>query len=296
MTTSFELSKITAGLMRLNQWNLSTDELTRFTDNCLSFGVDSFDLADIYGKYSCESLFGKVLKENNSLRQKIKIITKSGVKTLNTEKRPNQQIPYYDLSKDHLIESLNTSLRELNTDYVDLFLLHRPDFLMNPYEIADAFEEISKNGKALHFGVSNFSVSQFNMIASNTNFQLFCNQVEFSVFHHSPIYDGTLDQSLEYGIKPMFWSPLAGGRVFNPSNETEWRTIEEIKRISAELGEEDYSKILIKWIKMHPSDGVVVLGTGNINRIKSAVDSLKIEMNKEQWYRILKAHRGYNVP
>ena len=155
-------------------------------------GITTFDHADVYGGYTCEEIFGGALGKMASLRQEIQIVSKCGIKLV-SENRPKHNIKSYDTSRSHIIASVENSLKALQTDYLDLLLIHRPDPLISADEIAEAFTELWEDGKVLHFGVSNFTNHQFSLIDSRlTEFDLVTNQIEFSVLHPAPMYDGTL--------------------------------------------------------------------------------------------------------
>ena len=165
--TKDTISPFIIGTMRLGTWGsqLSTTEYEKFIEGCLELGLVDFDHADIYGHYTTEEDFGNVLKSRKDLRDKMRITTKCGIKLI-SENRPNHKIKSYDLSAKHILESVDLSLSNLKTDYIDILLLHRPDYLFNPYEIAEAFATLKKEGKVLGFGVSNFTPSQFDLLYS----------------------------------------------------------------------------------------------------------------------------------
>ena len=199
---------------------------------CLDAGVSSFDLADIYGDYQVESLFGEALEQQPQLRQQMQIISKCGIKLLSRH-HPEHHLKHYDTSAAHISASVDTSLKNLRTDHLDLLLIHRPDPLMHYDEIALAFEQCRKAGKVLHFGVSNFSQLQFE--ALNARIELETNQIELSPLHLDALDDGVLDGLQHRGVAPMIWSALAGGKLFtepsvNPSLKS------TLERVASALG------------------------------------------------------------
>lgn len=290
-----KLSKTILGLWRANQWGYSTQELISLINQCIELGITTFDHADIYGDYECESLFGKVLKENSSIRNKMQIVTKCGIKLLSS-KYPDRKIKYYDTSKEHIIKSVEQSLVNLNTDYIDLLLIHRPDPFMNPDEVADAFINLKSSGKVIEFGVSNFLPNQFSMLQSRLGFPLFTNQIEVSVLNHEHFNNGNIDFLLERKISPMVWSPLSGGRLFYDNSER----VNQVRSLLYELVNKyeapSIESIATAWLFVHPVNFSVILGSGKIERIKTAQFGEKINLCREDWFRIWTTARGEQVP
>lgn len=282
---NLELSRIVHGEWRISHWDFDIDKTKDLIEYCLELGVDSFDHADIYGS---EPYFGKLFQQDKSIRDNIKIISKCGVN------RDNVNMIHYDLSKEYIIRQVENSLKDLNTDYLDLFLLHRPDFAMNPEEIALAFDELNKSGKVKNFGVSNFTPIQIDMLKTYVNQEIVTNQVEISPYKLDYFVDGNSEYHMKERINPMAWSPAAGGKVFIGDDEKSAR----IKKALVELSDK-YSTtpntVLYSWLLHHPSNIIPVIGSGNKERIKSAVDGIKLNINKEDWYKIFKASTGREV-
>lgn len=287
-------SKYIAGMWRAIEWGFDGDSLYKFINECNELGVTSFDHAAIYGDYNCEKLFGAAMKSDKSLREKIQIVTKCGIRLISKNK-PENYINHYDTSKDHILESVNDSLNNLKTDYIDLLLIHRPDPLMNADEIAEAFNELKVSGKVLNFGVSNFTVSQFKLLGSRLGFPLITNQVEFSLMTHDPMENGVFDYCQQSRINPMIWSPLAGGKIFTEKNEFGARIKNKMYEVANELNC-GLDQLALSWILRHPVNPYIVLGTGRIERIKSALMSEKINLTRQQWFSLLKAAKGHDVP
>lgn len=289
-----KFSRIVAGCMNWGVWgaNLKTNEVQQLIDGCLELGVTSFDHADIYGHYTTEALFGEALHQNPSLRQKIQIITKCGIKLV-TPNRPGNKIKSYNASKDYILQSVEQSLKNLHTDYIDLLLIHRPSPLMHPEMIAEAFQELKKEGKVLQFGVSNFTTSQFEML--NSFFPLVTNQIEISPLHLDPFIDGSLDQCLQHKIKPMGYSTLAGGKFFSKQPEPRISRVLTVVNRLTEKYQVTIDQILTSWILKHPSGIFPVIGSTKINRIQSAVEALRITITDEEWFMIWEASTGHEV-
>jgi predicted oxidoreductase len=290
-----EFSRIALGMWRLNDWNMNTTELLRFIESAMEMDITTFDHADIYGLYTAEELFGKALKENPGLRSKMEIVTKCGIKLV-SENRPENTFHAYDTSRDHIIKSAETSLKNLRTDYLDVLLVHRPDPLMDADKVAEAFNHLRKSGKVRHFGVSNFTPFQFDLLQSSLDFPLVTNQVEASVLHLDPLHDDTLDQCQQLRISPMAWSPLGGGSLFTGTGEREVRLRSELQKVGNELGGAAIDQVALAWLLKHPSNIIPVLGTGNLDRIRGAAGALDLALSRDQWFRIWSASAGHEVP
>lgn len=295
LANSLNLSPIVQGHWRLQDWKLSKQELLTHTQKVIELGITSFDHADIYGDYSCEKLFGDTLSLNKGLRKDIQIITKCGIKLL-SNKFPERRIKTYDYSFEHIVTSVNNSLTNFQTDYIDLLLLHRPSPFFDPEEVAKAFSYLKQSGKVLHFGVSNFNPHEFTMLDSYLDDKLVTNQVEISPNCLEHFENGNIDFFLEKRIKPMAWSPLAGGKIFSPKSEKEHRIYACLKAIANELNISSIDKIAYAWLLKHPASIIPIVGSGKLSRINNAVDALKIKMSTEQCHRIYIASLGKDLP
>ncbi|HET9056624.1 MAG TPA: aldo/keto reductase [Chitinophagaceae bacterium] len=295
MNNEIKFSPVIAGTMKWGVWGskFSTNEYLQLLDDCLQMGITTFDHADIYGHYTTEEEFGRALAERKHLRHQIQLITKCGIKIV-TPHRPQHTIKHYDTSKEHIIHSAHLSLKHLHTDYIDVLLIHRPDPLMHPDEMAEAFTQLKKEGKVLQFGVSNFTPSQLEMIASR--FPVITNQIELSILYLKPFTDGTLDQCLTKNIIPMAWGPLGGGNLFAQAEEDE-----RIKRIIAvaEILAQKYNvgpdQILLSWLIQHPSGIIPVLGTSKKERMQKALEATKVKMERQEWFMLWRASTGHEV-
>jgi predicted oxidoreductase len=202
----------------------------------------------------------------------------------------------YDSSAAHIIESVEGSLKRLGVDFVDLLMLHRPDFLGDPAEIASAFAQLRATGKVREFGVSNYRPSQFATLQRHCGMRLIVNQVEVSLGALACLEDGTLDQCLAEGITPMAWSPLAKGQLFaSPQDERERWLQTEIESL-ASARKVTPAAIAIAWLLRHPAKMVPIVGSVNPARIREAVQADAVEMTRDEWYTLLKAARGKAIP
>ncbi len=278
-------SRIITGVWR---WaSLSPETVERLIQTSLDEGITTFDHADIYGDHSCEELFGKVLKNNSSLRAKMQLVTKCGIK-FPSEKRPNTWVKHYDTSEDHIVWSVENSLKMLGTDQLDLLLIHRPDPLLNPREVSEAFVKLKAQGKVLHFGVSNFTPSQFEMLQQFLPFPLVTNQIEISLSRIDPLFNGDLDVLMKHEASAMAWSPLGGGKLH--FEDRDW--FSKASKYNA-----TYSQLALAWLLKHPSNIFPLLGTTKPERIIEAAKSTDIELDKQDWFEMLKwAMGGKEVP
>ena len=286
-----QFSPVIIGTMRLGNWGvkMSTKELEYFIDACLDLGLNDFDHADIYGHYTEEGNFGKILKRRPDLRKKMQLTTKCGIKLI-CQERPSHKINSYNSTKKHIIASAENSLKELGTDYLDLFLIHRPDYLMDPSEIAEAFNYLAEKGMVRHFGVSNFSASQMDMLSSFTC--LINNQMEISLLKLNAFTDGTLDKCWQHKIIPTAWSPLGGGgAIFSKNKTPQLLRINAVAQKLMKKYKATLDQILLAFLMKHPAGIVPVLGTSKLERIKSALKATKIKLTHEEWYMLLQARQ-----
>jgi len=285
------LSRIVAGMWRMTEWDMTPQQRLAFIEQCIALGVTSFDHADIYGGYGVEGLFGEALALKPSLREQIQIVSKCGIKLI-SGRRPTHTIQHYDTSSSHIVASVENSLKELRTDYLDLLLIHRPDPLMDFDEVANTFQRLRSEGKVKEFGVSNFSRHQFETL--NKRVPLVTNQVEFSPLHLEPMFDETFDGLQDLGVQPMIWSPLGGGRLFTAGDEQGERLRLKIKEVADELNR-PFASVVFAWIMQLPCKPVPLTGSGRIESIQVAVAATQFSLSRPQWFEILRAARGHEV-
>jgi len=286
-----ELSRVIAGMWRMSEWDMSVQQRISFIEECLALGVSSFDHADIYGNYGVEGLFGEALRAQPSLRGRMEIVSKCGIK-LASPARPAHTIQHYDTSLEHIVASCEQSLRQLNTDYLDLLLIHRPDPLMNFDEVAEAFTRLQKAGKVRHVGVSNFTRHQFESL--NRRVPLATNQVEFSPLFTAPMFDETFDGLQDLGVAPMIWSPLGGGRLFSAQDAQTTRLRATIQEVADRLNQ-SFVSVVFAWIMALPSRPMPLTGSGKIASIAAAVSATGFTLARSDWFAILRAARGHEV-
>jgi predicted oxidoreductase len=295
MSNTLQLSPIVAGCMKWGQWGAAFNiaAYRNMISTCVDNHITSFDHADIYGDYTTEEEFGAALKEMPSLRSSIQLITKCGIK-MPAAGRPSFAIKSYNTSKEYIIECAHRSLKNLHTDYLDVFLIHRPDPLMNPAEIAEAFTTLKQQGKVLHFGVSNFTPSQVNMV--HRFFPLEINQLEISLLHLDPFHNGQLDQCIQEKIVPMAWSPLGGGHLLTDTANEKGQRISAITAVLSSKYNTSPENILLSFLHRHPSHIIPVMGTSKTERLLSAIEAAGISLEAEEWFMLWEASAGRQVP
>lgn len=287
-------SRIIAGAMKWGIWgaSLNTSELSNLISKCYEIGVTTFDHADIYGGHTTEKEWGNAYAKTNIGRDSIQIISKCGIMMPSSE-RPNLKTKHYDVSKQHIISSVDQSLKNLKTDYLDLLLIHRPSPLMNPDIIKEAIEKLKSEGKIIDFGVSNFTTSQMELVSSKI--PLTANQIELSMSEMSALDDGTLDYCITNNVSPMVWSPLGGGALFSPSsNPLLLNQRERLNNVAQKYGW-TVDEMVYLFILHHPANIKIVTGSSKIERIKIAVDCLNKTITDSQWFEIWTAAKGYDV-
>lgn len=269
--------------------NLSTAEMANLIHVCLENKITTFDHADIYGGYTTEAEFGKAFTQSKIDRNKIQLISKCGIQHV-TENR-NNKVKYYDYSKAYIIWSVENSLKNLETDYLDALLLHRPSPLMQSDEIAEAVSKLKQDGKIRDFGLSNFTPSQTDLIRSRTEVNF--NQIQFSATHHEAMLDGSLDHMQLHNITPMAWNPL--GTIFREDTSQTRR----LKKLLATLVDKYHvgsDVILLAWILQHPAKILPVAGTVNVARIQYMTKATEMVLDKEDWFAIWTESMGNPVP
>ena len=286
------LSDVVGGAWHLAEWGWSIAQRHAWLEGCVALGVTSFDHADIYGDYQTEPLFGQVLAKVPSLRARMQLVSKCGIRMVSPQ-RPQHQLKSYDTSAAHITASVETSLRALQTDYLDLLLIHRPDALLDADEVARCFERLRQSGKVRHFGVSNFKPRQFELL--NSRIALVTNQVECSPLNLDVLHDGTFDQMQQLRLRPMVWSPLGGGRLFSEADPVAARVRPVMQEIATRLGV-SLTTLALAWLMRHPSRPRPVIGTRRISVAQEAMAATRLRLDASDWYRIWQASTGREGP
>ena len=280
------------GCMRWGLWgeNFTAQQYEQIINQCLAIGLDIFDHADIYGYYTTEADFGNALKGNTSLRDQIKIITKCGINML-TPNKPHHAIKSYDTSAAHITKSVEQSLQNFHTDYIDTLLIHRPDILMHVEEVAATVTALKNVGKIKSFGVSNFTTSQVALL--NKYIPIEHHQVEISVTNLNTFDNGVLDQCQLENIEAQSWSPMGNG-IFTEKTEQHTRILAEAESLSKTY-ECSVNQVLLAFLYAHPSQIVPVIGTTKFERIQEAKNAMEIELTREDFYKLWTASTGKEV-
>lgn len=294
------LPPVVAGCWRMAGWGWDAARRLDWISACLDRGVTAFDHADLYGDYGVEALFGEALARAPGLRERLTLVGKCGIRLVSPA-RPDHRVKHYDSSAAHIRASVQASLAALRTDRLDLLLLHRPDPLMQPDEVAEAFVRLAREGDVRAFGVSNFSPSQFELLdaaCAPAGVPLATNQVELHPLHRAPLHDGTLDQALRLGRRPMVWSPLAGGRLLEPATDprsAQARVQWVLGEIAARLGLAR-TTVALAWCLRHPSRPSIVIGSRRVQALDEAVAAVGVTLSREDWTALWEAGAGHPVP
>ncbi|HCN61383.1 MULTISPECIES: aldo/keto reductase [Mammaliicoccus] len=289
-------SRIVHGFWRLNEWGYSNQQLNDFLHEIVDRGITTMDHADIYGNYTCESLFGDALALTPNLREKLEIVTKCGI-ILPNENKPKNTGHRYDQSYEHIIESVDQSLLNLKTDYIDTLLIHRPSPLMDPDEMTRAVMHLVDQGKIKAFGVSNFKCNQYELLNESLKKEMShisVNQVEVSPYQLENIEDCTLNRMLQHDVKVMAWSPLAGGKIFDANDEKSRRILEVIQPLASKYNV-SVSTVVYSWLLKLPSNVMPIVGSSKIDRVDEAVKATKLQLTDQEWFDIYVASRGEDI-
>ena len=290
-----EFSRLIYGTWRLLDTKPTAQEINRRLHICLELGITTVDTAEIYGLYEVEALLGKALALTPGLRDKLEIVTKGGIYVPNPY-HPERRTAHYNATGPRLTKSLEKSLRLLGTDRVELYLVHRPDWLARADDTAAGLNELVRSGKVKSAGVSNYSASQFDLLNGLMEQPLVTNQIEFHLLHMDPILDGTLHQCEKHSVRPMVWSPLAGGRLFDPANPAAQRLGAAAEKMASRYDGATLEQLAYAWILAHPSQPLPVIGTNKIERIQSAAKADAIVLEREDWYALWEAAQGRKIP
>lgn len=290
-----EFSRMAYGTWRLLATQPTAQEINRRLNICLELGITTIDTAEIYGKYEVEKALGEALALSPGLRDRLEIVTKAGI-YVPCAYHPERRTAFYNATGERLVKSLDKSLRWLGTDHVDLFLVHRPDWLTRADDTAGGLNQLLRDGKIRAAGVSNYSAAQAELLNAHMEQPLATNQIEFNLLHREPLTDGTLTQCERLGVTPMAWSPLAGGRIFDASNPAAPRLAAAAAGMSARYGGATLEQLAYAWVLAHPSRPLPIIGTNTVERIQSAARADAITLEREDWYALWEAAQGHKIP
>lgn len=292
-----EVSRLVFGWWRAQEdpEGSGPDRILAKIHRCLDLGITTMDHADIYGGYENEELFGAALKREPALRDRLEIITKCGIGVPSLAK-PNARLPHYEATAKNIVACAERSLLKLGIAHIDVLLIHRPDWLASADETAEGLQQLLDAGKIRHAGVSNYLAPQFELLNDRLGGKLVTNQIEVHLLNMAALYDGSLHQCERLRIRPMAWSPMAGGRLFDPNDEAAAR----VRATCAELAEKydgaGVDTLAFAWLLEHPSGMIPVIGTNQLERIASAAKSAEIRLDRQDWYDLWQAAQGQSVP
>jgi len=285
ISKDLSLSAVAQGYWRLDGWNFSTDQLASHMHSCIERGVTTFDTAEIYASTLCESLMGDAFRNDKTLRDRIQLVTKTGIFR---QAIGEVEFTYYDTTYDRIIKSCQESLKRLGTDHIDLYLIHREDPCFDPWETARALKEIKKEGLVLEVGVSNFDPTKFDALNQAMDGELVTNQIEWNPVCFEHFNSGMLDYLALHRIHPMIWSPLAGGRIFSQADEKCKNAMKKIGEI-AQRHLVEPETIIYAWIMYHPVGAMPIVGSSNLNRLDLAIKACDVKLEHFEWYEIYTA-------
>ena len=290
VSSSLTMSRLVYGMWRLgDDQDTSPKHVRNKISSCLHQGITSFDQADIYGGYEAEEILGNALKGSH-LRKEMEIVTKCDI-VAPVGRYKSARVKYYDTSRDHILKSVDASLKLMGIDYIDLLLLHRPDPLMDHFETGAALDEIIASGKVRNVGVSNFKPWDWNLLQAAMKNKLVTNQIELSVLAHEGFTNGDVAFHQTHNTPIMAWSPLAGGDLFLKSNE---KLLNSLSKIANTFGVEP-STVAVAWLLAHPANILPVLGTNSLSRIETISQALDIKLDRPTWFEIYTTALGREV-
>ena len=283
------------GTWRLLDTKPTAQEINHRLHACLEIGITTIDTAEIYGLYEVEKALGAALALSPGLRDKLEIVTKAGI-YVPCSYHPERRTAHYNTTGARLVKSLEKSLRLLGTDHIDLFLVHRPDWLTRADDTASGLNQLLASGKIRAAGVSNYTASQFDLLNMRMEKPLATNQLEFHLLRDDAMHDGTFHQCEKLGVLPMAWSPLAGGRLFDSKDAAAQRLAVAAQSLGSRYDGATLEQLAYAWILAHPSRPLPVIGTNKLDRLKSAAQADAITLNQEDWYALWEAAQGRRVP
>ncbi len=288
-------SRMIYGVWRLgDDADTSVKHVRAKIDACLEQGITTFDHADIYGDYRCEQIFGEAVREDASLRDVMQTITKCNI-MLVSDTAPDRRVKHYDTSPEHIRASVDNSLSRIGVDVIDMLLIHRPDPFMDHHATAGVLDDLIDSGKVRGVGVSNFKLHDWTLLQSALKTPLLTNQIEISVLERSAFGNGDIAYLQERGIKPMAWSPLAGGALFGGNDARAARVLPKMREIADGFGV-GVDAVAYAFLLAHPAGICPVAGTNNVERIASLSDAFKVEIDREIWYELYSLAEGAEVP
>jgi predicted oxidoreductase len=283
-----KVSPAVYGFYRWSNGDLSQTKMDKIVSLCLELGINTFDHADIYGEYECEELFGQVIKSKSIKREDIVLFTKCGI-NLPHPSRPDIRVKYYDTSKEHILKSIENSLRKLRTDYIDIFLLNQLDPLSNLEETALTLHKLRESGKVKNIGVVNFSVFQHQLLSSYLRIPIVTNHIELNLLNTTAFDNGQIDYIKQKYMRPLATAPLAEGKIANSIEKRPLLIRRKLEELSPKYNA-DIESIAVAWIVK--LGALPLIGTTDGQRIKNIVSAFDIDLDRQDWYELYGASRG----
>jgi predicted oxidoreductase len=282
-----KVSQAVYGFYRWNDVQDAPATMERLVNLCLELGINTFDHADIYGNYQCEELFGQVMQQKSFKREDVVLFTKCGLRVPHAS-QPGVRIPHYDTSRQHILNSVESSLRKLRTDYIDIFLLNHLDPLSNLEETAFTLEQLRDSGKVKNIGIVNFTVFQHQLLASYLRIPIVTNHIELNLINTTALDNGQLDYIKQRYMRPLASAPLADGRIANGADILEVHVREKLQEISNKYNS-DIESIAVAWlVKL---GALPLIGTTVDQRIRNIAQAFTIELDHQDWYALYAASR-----
>ena len=263
-----------------NQENRGAAQMERIINLCLDLGINTFDHADIYGNYQCEKLFGQLLANKTFKREDVILFTKCGLRVPDVS-QPDVRLKHFDISGEHIIKSVDQSLQNLKTDYIDIFLLNHFDPIADLEETAATLRRLKDAGKIKNIGVSNFSVFQHQLLASYLGMPIVTNHIELNLLNTSALENGQIDYIKQRYMRPLASAPLAEGRIANGTDDKALKLREKLKLV-AQKYDANIESIAAAWIVK--LGALPLIGTQDEGRIKNIVKAFDIDLDKQDWY------------
>lgn len=276
------------GFYRWEGGDITETKMESIINLCLELGINTFDHADIYGGYQCEELFGKIVHNKRIKREDLVLFTKCGV-NIPHPSRPDIRVKYYDTSREHILKSIDNSLKKLRTDYIDVFLLNHLDPLSNLEETAVTLQQLKDSGKVKNIGVVNFSVFQHQLLSSYLRTPIVTNHIELNLLNTTAFDNGQVDYIKQRYMRPLATAPLAEGRIAVGTDFLAERVRKKLEELSPKY-DADIESIAVAWlIKL---GALPLIGTTNEQRIRNVAAALRINLDKQDWYDLYATSRG----
>jgi predicted oxidoreductase len=292
LSPNLEMSRIVYGMWRIgDDTDTSPAHIQAKIEACLEQGITTIDQADIYGGYTAEELLGNCLRQAPQLKDQIEIVTKCDI-IAPIGCYSDRKVKHYDTSREHIIASVDRSLRLMDIEQIDLLLIHRPDPFMDHLETGAALDEVIASGKVKTVGVSNFKPHDWSLLSSAMKSDLVTNQIEINLTANDAFTNGDIAYLQERGVKPMAWSPLGGGSLFDAKNSDLLNLMEKI----GDQYDADVAAVAVAWLLAHPANIIPVMGTNQIDRINAFSKALGVQIDRQTWFELYNTANGYEVP